>query len=387
MNRRCWPCVSLFMPTHRFGNATRQDPIRFKNKLRETETLLTETGLRRPEVAALLEPAWTLASDDLFWMHQGDGLALFAAPDLFRCYRVPMALKPLLAVSWRPHIKPLLPLLSRESRFFVLAVSQTQVRLFEATADGVRPLDLGAAPADLEEALQLDVIEEQRQFHSIPEQGGPGTKAIAHGHGAGTSAAKKKRAADFLRQVARGVEAVLEGQQRTPLIFAGVESLFSLYRSVSHHPHLFDQPVAGNPDELTPEDLQQEAWALLEPGFEASHREATERFLELAGTGLTSTNVETVLRAAHEGSVDTLLVSGDDELWGRFDPKSRAVHLGRSSRKDASEEDLLDRAALDAMRTGAAVFVVGRGEVPERAPLAAILRYPVAEPEERATGR
>jgi hypothetical protein len=41
--------VSIFMPTHRAGQQTRQDPIRLKNLIRETQRRLTGTGLTSKE--------------------------------------------------------------------------------------------------------------------------------------------------------------------------------------------------------------------------------------------------------------------------------------------------------------------------------------------------
>lgn len=39
------PCVSLYMPTQKAGPETRQNPIRFKNLIREAEERLTEMGM------------------------------------------------------------------------------------------------------------------------------------------------------------------------------------------------------------------------------------------------------------------------------------------------------------------------------------------------------
>lgn len=58
--------VSLFMPTHQAGRETEQDPIRFKNLLREAEERLLATGLRSPEVRALLKPAQRLLQEPGF---------------------------------------------------------------------------------------------------------------------------------------------------------------------------------------------------------------------------------------------------------------------------------------------------------------------------------
>jgi len=48
-------CVSLYMPTHRAGRETEQDPIRYKNLLREAEERLMANGLRSPEVQEMLK--------------------------------------------------------------------------------------------------------------------------------------------------------------------------------------------------------------------------------------------------------------------------------------------------------------------------------------------
>jgi len=48
-------CVSLYMPTHRAGRETEQDPIRYKDLLREAEERLMANGLRSPEVQEMLK--------------------------------------------------------------------------------------------------------------------------------------------------------------------------------------------------------------------------------------------------------------------------------------------------------------------------------------------
>jgi hypothetical protein len=53
-------CVSIFTPTHRAGTETQQDPIRFKNLLREAEERLLASGLGTPEAHELLKPAQRL---------------------------------------------------------------------------------------------------------------------------------------------------------------------------------------------------------------------------------------------------------------------------------------------------------------------------------------
>ncbi len=127
-------CVSLYTPTHRHIPETEQDPIRFKNLLREAEERLIASGLSAREVRELLQPAQKLLEDASFWKFQSDGLALFLSANLFRTYCLPFGFTEMTVVTNRFHLKPLLQVLTGDGRFFILALSQKQVRLLEGTA-------------------------------------------------------------------------------------------------------------------------------------------------------------------------------------------------------------------------------------------------------------
>ena len=47
-------CISLYMPTHRYGREQQQDTIRFKNLINRTQEELLSSGMRMPEVQELL---------------------------------------------------------------------------------------------------------------------------------------------------------------------------------------------------------------------------------------------------------------------------------------------------------------------------------------------
>ncbi len=57
VEERGGPCVSIFLPTHRGGTQTQQDPIRLKKLLGEVREDLLAKGLRSTEVDQILGPA------------------------------------------------------------------------------------------------------------------------------------------------------------------------------------------------------------------------------------------------------------------------------------------------------------------------------------------
>lgn len=114
--------VSIFMPTHSVTTRVQEDRIRFKNLVKEAENKLDELGADKPD--SLLEPAYRLLDDRPFWRDQSDGLALFVGEGLFKPYRLPLRFDELVSVTDRFHIKPILPLLTGDGRFYLLALSR-----------------------------------------------------------------------------------------------------------------------------------------------------------------------------------------------------------------------------------------------------------------------
>ena len=366
-------CVSLYAPMIQAGPDTQQNPIRFKNLLRRAGEALEERGLKPREAERFLAPAAELLGDSPFWQHQSSGLAVFVAEGFFRTYRLPVEVRELAVVEDRFHLKPLLPMLSGDGRFYVLALSQKRVRLLEATRHSVRELDLGDLPTSLNEAVGYEVEETHLQFHtgtSGRTRGGV-RPAVFHGQGGGEDDVKLE-IQKFFNLLDRGIAALI-ADRSAPLVLAGVEFLFPLYRQVSEHPHLVDGGVPGNADELPADELHRRAWPVVEPEFTRDQEEARRRFRELLGTGQASSRLEEVLTAAHDGRVDTLFVALGVRRWGSFDPAERTLEL--ADHNGPGTEDLVDLAATRTLLTGGTVYAVAPEHVPDHAEVAAVYRY------------
>ncbi|MDD5713191.1 MAG: hypothetical protein PHY31_10620, partial [Smithellaceae bacterium] len=211
-------CISVFMPIYRAGADSQQNQIRFKNLLRQAEEKMTVLGLRLSEAKTVLEPAYALVSNVIFWRNQSDGLALFLSPELFRYYCLPTALEESLAVTDRFYIKPLLPVLSLDERFLVLTLSQNQVKLYEGTRQHLREFEVKGIPKNLSEALDYDEPEKQVRFRSGSSGGERGN--MVSGHGAEIEDVKENLA-KYFRQVDKALHSALKNE-RLPLILAGV---------------------------------------------------------------------------------------------------------------------------------------------------------------------
>lgn len=371
MERRESPCVSVFLPSHRVGPETQQDRIRFKNLLKVAEEKLIRNGLRAPQAKDLLQPAQALIQDNLFWSHQSDGLAVFFSSGGYLQYNLPIRFEELVVVSDRFHLKPMLPLLSGDGRFYILALSQNQVRLLQGTRYSVDDVDLNGVPRSLEEALRPDTPEKQIQWPAFP-QGGAGKGAPAfHGHGGGTDD-PKENILQFLRQVDKGLHELI-GNEHAPLVLAAVDYLFPIYKEANTYGNLLDQGIPGNPEGLTAQQLHEQAWSIIEPYFQKAQQDAVGLYNRLAGTGRTSKDLEDIVRGAYHGRVEVLFVALGVQRWGSFDGDTDSVRLHDTA--EPGDEDLLDFAAIRTLLNGGSVYAVEPENVPDDRRVAAILRY------------
>ena len=158
------PSVSLFLPTQRAGPEVQQAPIRLKNLLREATEALQADDVKAPMIHSVLAPLRRLVNDGLFWQYQSDGLALYSRPGWWRALRVPLDLPELAVVADRFHISPLLPLLTGDGHFFVVALSQNQIRLLEGTRDQLEEVHLPGVPLGVRDALHGAEAQKQLQL-------------------------------------------------------------------------------------------------------------------------------------------------------------------------------------------------------------------------------
>ncbi|MGF1935957.1 MAG: hypothetical protein RM347_016490 [Nostoc sp. ChiQUE02] len=371
-------CVSIYMPTHPAGAEVRQDPIRFKNLVKEAETRLIDAGLEQKEAIALLEKSHEIDTQE-FWEQMGEqGLAIFISENIFRYYTLPIDFQELVVVTDRFHIKPLLPILNGNGRFYMLALSQKDVRFFEGTRYSFNQIEVENIPKSLDEALLEDEIQKGVQHRIGTSKRGAANASMHPGtfHGQG-SPDRDKRQEDILQFCYAIDEALHEKlrEQKAPLVFAGVEYLFPIYQEANTYQYLMDEAITGNPEILSAQELHNEAWAIVEADFQKSQQGVLEQFHELFGgdSGKASNNLQEIVSAAYYQRVDSLLVAVGQQKWGLFDPTSETVYL--HPEKETGDEDLLDFVAAHTLLNGGTVYAVPPEQIPYSTPVAAIYRY------------
>ena len=373
------PAVSIYLPTHRKGSGERQDPIEFKNLLREAETRLADGGMRPTEAHDLLQPAWDLLEDADAWGPESqDGMAVFVCPSVFHAYHLGFAPEPMVHVNDRFHVKGLLPILA-DQEFYVLALSQHDARLLRCSRTSCEPVPL---PADVETNIERAVIltgeHSKVGKEGGAEGGGPshvqGSTGTPHSESPDPQHRQAENLRFFLRQIDDGMRRAVP-ENDALLVLAGDVNITAPYREATRLKarDIAPETIKGNPDRTADADLHARALEIVSPLWHQALSAEQETFGNALAQGKASHNVREIVLAAMDGRVNTLFVAPGERRWGRVNEEARSVELHEEESPDG--EDVLDWATLRTLQTSGRVLVVAPDEVPGNGPIAAVMRY------------
>jgi hypothetical protein len=185
----------------------------------------------------------------------------------------------------------------------------------------------------------------------------------------------------YFQNIDRGLHAVLREEQ-APLVVAAVDYLLPIYKEASTYPHLLEKGIEGNPDRLSEKELHDRAWAIVAPHFQATLRQALGLYHQLAGTGRATSEVKQIIPATYRGEVATVFLTQGNHLWGILDPHTKEVYL--HEQRKPGDEDLLNYAAIQALRHGNTVYTLRPEDIPAGKRLAAIYHLPRSKHGKRA---
>lgn len=359
------PCLSLYQPTARHHPGNQQDPIRFRNLVRELERSL-RASYPAHDPRSMLRPFEALEQDREFWNRALDGLAVFAAPDRFRVYTLPRPVSELAIVAESFHIKPLIRFLQSADRYQVLGVSREKVGLFEGNRDALDEVELDpAVPRVPSEAS----VGEAKKVGVSAWASSAGVPGVQFSKGS-RSDLEDDETARFFRAVDRAILDRYSGPTQLPLILAALPENQSFFRGITRNPFLLPGEVTVYPDAVTSDALRERAWAAMEPHYRARLAGLVDRFGTARAGELGDDDPDRVAASAVAARVGTLLAEADRHVPGRIDPETGAITLGGSG-----VDDVLDDMAELVLAKGGEVVIVPAEHMPTRTGIAAIYRF------------
>jgi hypothetical protein len=368
------PCLSLYEPTYRAFPDSQQNPIRYRNLLRELKAALEH---RYPDAPAdtLLEPFERLAEDREFWAHPQDGIAVLAAPGFFHLEKLQRSVPELAAVNDHLNLRPLVRFFQSADAYQVLAVDRQHARMYQGNRYVLDEIVMApSVPRTIEEALGEDVP--VPGVHTKGSSGPgrptsfPASGEVFHGHGS-----KVEEPWDDVERFFRVIDrAVLEAHSKPselPLVLAALPEYQTRFRAISRNPYLLEDGVAAKAEGLSMDELRAAVWRVIEPRYHARLRQILDAYGAASGRGLATDDLTHAVEFALDGRVGTLLLEADRRIPGRID--------GRLPRVSDSDEpgagDILDELAERVLKTGGQVVVAPRASMPTHTGLAAVFRY------------
>jgi hypothetical protein len=303
---------------------------------------------------------------------QGKSVAVFRSPELVQLAWIQENVPSRAVIGPHFYIRPLLPELMREKTFYILALSQKDVRLLRCTARTSEEVPLPQTVATSYDAYMDSV----KPDHDSPYGAatGPAGGGGAKGMTTGTTQNRDNKdqyLAHFYTQVDRGVNECLRGKTE-PVVLVGVEYEIAIYRAHNKYPHLAEESVEGAPNGLKSGDMHARALDAISRCYDTKIDGQLAEYNHKVGGGA-SNRLKEIIPAAHEGRVLTLLVSDSVETTGAFNESTYTVK-GRET-GTSEDEDLVNDAVVQTIVHAGQVFVVPNSKMPNGTPLAAIYRF------------
>jgi hypothetical protein len=347
-----YPSVSVLLPTHRTSPDNQQDPIRLKNLVTETKNrLLGEFPAR--EMAPLFTKLDGLV-EGIDYEHLLDGLALYVNKDFTRAFMLPFTVTERVVVDPTFATRDLVFTLNRTPRYYVVALSEKDTRLFEGFGATVEEVRGGGFP--------------------MRHEGPGGATRLPGGQGVNTSAQRDEAHRDFFRAVDEKFGA-FQTEEKLPLVVTGVDRYLAFFREVSRHTDDIAGTVEGSYDTATEHEMAQLVWPVMQSYLARRRAQALERLDAAVGAQRSSSTIGEVWRMAQEGRGDTLLVEQDFHYPATVDETGMILSPAEDAAAPGVIDDAVDEVIEEVMAKGGSVVFVDNGALEQHQRVALILRY------------
>lgn len=331
------PCVTISLNTHRTHPDNARDAVMIKNLFREAEQRLLKE-FDKNNIGKLLE-RMSRAVEACTHEHRInqhlDSLHIFLSDSV---YEVVKSIWPVHAegvhISSRFALRPLVLASGRHTDYLVMTLSQSGVRLYEATNDTIT----GEIEND-----DFPVPDTEHYLTTEQQKSDP------------------KKVDDMVRTYLNKVDKALlklHHQNGKQCVVVCTGDNYSRLMQVADKPGLYIGNVAIDYNNTTENKIAADAWALVLQQIHQQEDKYISNLVEAAGNGRVYTDMQDVYRMINEGNCDTLIV---DENFSQPALISDAgLELTTRVNVPGTVDDIAGHMAAEAMaKNGKVVFAAG----------------------------
>ena len=355
------PCISIYMPTHRFPPSNSTDPITFKNIYKKIQQYIRSNGL--VDYENLLQSLEKLMEDKAFWKNNQEGLAIFAYAKELRILQLPEKVQESIYIAKSLCVKPLFKLLQENRSYYLLALALDEVRLYRGDKYNMEDLHIeDRIPTSMKEALGEELTD--NHLHASVVVG-----AGLHGY------MEKSQEEDidmdrFFRKIDQAILQHYPIPPDIPLFLLTLPEHQTHFRRISKHQNFAEMHLDISPQAISKPVILEKMRHILDQLLDKQKKDLLERFELAASDNLSSLDIGDIVRDAIDGKVELLCLEEDKSINGHIDIEKRTVVYNTRQ-----YTDIVNDIACIVFDYGGQVVTLKKEEMPHQADLFTINRY------------
>lgn len=342
-------CVSIIMNSHRTKPDYDKDPIVLKNHIKEAKERLLATYDKR-EVSNVIKNLESVENqiDHSFNL---ESLIVFANEHKAEFLRLPISVKDRVTIDTSFATRDIVRALHKETNYYILVLSQREVRLIEAFNDKVVSEIKGDFPfknTTLYSTSKGEIANAARQTQLV---------------------------AEFFNRVDKALNKVRKNNP-LPVLICTEEANFNEYLKIADEKHsIFEVYLNKNRLDEKAHAIVSDAWEIVSQQMKKQRDARKEELVKAVGKGNFLSDLSDIWKAIEEGRVDTLFI--EQNLFATAFIKNQEIHLVKDAENNTEKlvDDIYDEMIEANLRFGGDVVFLPEGELEKFHGIAAKTRY------------
>lgn len=358
-----YPCVSIFIPTHRTMPDRLQDFVRVKDLIGQAIELLLKE-FPRGEVEPFMATLGALAGK-IDYTKTLDGIVIFANKDMAEMYIVPFKIPEKVIIDDNFYTHHFTRALNRDFQYWALMLNSNSARLFTGS---------GSTLSEVRDSAEL--CAKQKGFPFEWQWEVTSDKIVQASHeGCKNGSYRTAKEDQFLHEVDRALDAHLSVNE-SPLVIVGAGEHCGEFKKVTKHAARI---IGYKENDLAHASFDVLAKAI-EPvirAYQAQEKKAAlDLFFECVGTGKSAAGMLEVWQRAYEGRARILLIEEGFAASGfKNAEKPEEIILHQDKKAAGISEDLVDDLVELVLSKGGKIVFVPKDALKDQGHVGAILRY------------
>lgn len=358
-----YPCISLFIPTHRTMPDRTQDPVRVKEHIRQAVDLLLKEFSQR-DVEPFVTRLNGLAGKIDYTKDRG-GLILFVNKDTGELYDMPFSVPEKIVIDDNFYTRPLIRAISRLFPYRVLTLGKKKVRLLRGANSTLTEITDSPEACAKQEGFPFEwqwEVTSDRIVQSTQE-------------GLRDASYKTAKEREFFQQA----DHVLEmhcAHDNQPLIVVGPEELCGAFKKATKHTARIIAYVACDCSRASREEIAETIAPALQAHMTREKQAIVKDFLESIGAQKAAAGMSEVWLRTYEGRVRILLIE-DDFTFSGFKNQAKPEEIVPCQDKTVAgvTTDLVDDLIELVLSKDGTVVFIPADALKNHGHVGAILRY------------